>query len=372
MSFSFWIFKEKHYLCGVKTSSVSQTETTYKVTFSLMSRWVLRPPIESWGELFLGSMKDSILGFNQAKVLSLVKEVKDEKTEKITTISIDVEDLLILSIIADLSNRKSIRKVILEDGQYSWISYNLILEDLPILRIDKKQLRRRLDKLVEFDLIDLKVERVNGSGTFVYIKIGQIYEELKYGKADENMGGQKSTGGMDKNVYGDGQKSTPKDSSIKQVEEDNKERIDKSIPKKKAKFDVYADLSYVDAAYADVWKEWLEYKDAINKQYKTQKGANMQYSSMIRMSDNNPVLANAIIKRSIEMSWDGLSSLTDKQKKFFLSDRSPYYSNDICGKHDTKPSLPKGWEQERYDMYIRNGYTITEDGRLFKDGREIK
>ena len=37
----------------------------------------------------------------------------------------------------------------------------------------------------------------------------------------------------------------------------------------------------------------------------------------------------------------------------------------------TKP-LPKGWEQERYDMYIRNGYTITDDGRLFKDGKEIK
>ena len=36
------------------------------------------------------------------------------------------------------------------------------------------------------------------------------------------------------------------------------------------------------------------------------------------------------------------------------------------------PTLPKGWEQERYDMYIRNGYTITEDGRVFKDGREIK
>ena len=36
------------------------------------------------------------------------------------------------------------------------------------------------------------------------------------------------------------------------------------------------------------------------------------------------------------------------------------------------PTLPKGWEQERYDMYIRNGYTITDDGRLFKDGKEIK
>ena len=36
------------------------------------------------------------------------------------------------------------------------------------------------------------------------------------------------------------------------------------------------------------------------------------------------------------------------------------------------PTLPKGWTQERYDMYIRNGYTITEDGRLFKDGKEYK
>ncbi len=312
-------------------------------------------------------MKDSILGFNQQKVLSLVKEVKDEKTEKITTISIDVEDLLILSIIADLSNRKSIRKVILEDGQYSWISYNLILEDLPILRIDKKQLRRRLDKLVEFDLIDLKVERVNGSGTFVYIKIGQMYEELKYGKADENMGGQKSTEGMDKNVHRGGQKSTPKDSSIKQGEEDNKERIDKSIPKKKAKFDAYADLSYVDAAYADIWKEWLEYKDAINKQYKAQQGAESQYKSLLKYADNNPVLANAIVKRSIENSWQGLFELSDKEKALYLSERSPYYITNT-----STNTLPKGWTQERYDMYIRNGYTITEDGRLFKDGKEYK
>lgn len=315
-------------------------------------------------------MKDSILGFNQPKVLSLVKEVKDEKTEKITTISIDVEDLLILSIIADLSNRKSIRKVILEDGQYSWISYNLILEDLPILRIDKKQLRRRLDKLVEFDLIDLKVERVNGSGTFVYIKIGQMYEELKYGKADENEDRQKSTEGMDKKVYGGGQKSTPKDSSIKQGEEDNKEGIDKSIPKKKAKFDAYADLSYVDAAYADIWKEWLEYKDAINKQYKTQQGAVSQYKSLLKYADNNPILANAIVKRSIENSWQGLFELSDKEKAFYMSERSPYSTTT----NTSTPSLtlPKGWTQERYDMYIRNGYTITEDGRLFKDGKEYK
>ena len=143
-----------------------------------------------------------------------------------------------------------------------------------------------------------------------------------------------------------------------------KERIDKSIPKKKAKFDVYADLSYVDAEYADIWKEWLEYKDAIKSQYNAQKGAIIQYNSLLKYADNNVVLANAIVKRSIERSWQGLFELSDKEKALYLSERSPYYTKSN--------TLPKGWEQDRYDMYIRNGYTITDDGRLFKDGKEIK
>lgn len=152
--------------------------------------------------------------------------------------------------------------------------------------------------------------------------------------------------------------------SIEKKDFPKKEGKDKSIPKKKAKFDVYADLSYVDAEYADIWKEWLEYKDAINKQYNVQKGAIMQYKSLLKYADNNVVLANAIVKRSIVNSWQGLFELNDKEKALYLSERSPYYTKSN--------TLPKGWEQERYDMYIRNGYTITEDGRLFKDGKEIK
>ena len=157
-----------------------------------------------------------------------------------------------------------------------------------------------------------------------------------------------------------------KDDKEKNITKDlpKKEGKDKSFPKKKAKFDAYADLSYVDAAYADVWKEWLKYKDAINSQYKAQEGAVLQYKSLLKYADNNPVLANAIVKKSIERSWQGVFELSDKEKELYLSERSPYYTK--------RNTLPKGWEQERYDMYIRNGYTITEDGRLFKDGREIK
>ena len=187
---------------------------------------------------------------------------------------------------------------------------------------------------------------------------------LKEDADDETEENPKNPVGFEEPKKADKDMDKDKEGMGKDKEHSKKEGIDKSIPKKKAKFDVYADLSYVDVEYSDIWKEWLEYKDAINKQYNVQKGAIMQYKSLLKYADNNPVLANAIVKRSIVNSWQGLFELNDKEKALYLSERSPYYTKSN--------TLPKGWEQERYDMYIRNGYTITEDGRLFKDGKEIK
>lgn len=307
---------------------------------------MLQPPIESWGELFLGSMN----------------KVARRKTSKYTTISnVFLRDKN-LSLKA-----KGFLTVIMalpDDWDFS------IKGICSVLKEGKTSVYSAVQELKENRYCKTTPSRDEKG---LIIGLDYVFYEEPY-KEEPNKEEPQQDNPHTENLDMDNmpQLNTKDDKEKNRTKDLPKERIDKSIPKKKAKFDVYADLSYVDVTFADVWKEWLEYKDAINKQYKTQKGANMQYSSMIRMSDNNPVLANAIVKRSIEMSWDGLSSLTDKQKKFFLSDRSPYYSNDICGKHDTKPSLPKGWTQERYDMYIRNGYTITEDGRLFKDGREIK
>lgn len=183
-------------------------------------------------------MKYSILGFDQNKVLGLIDKVNANR-EKGQHIYIDVDDLLILSEVADLENRKSIRKIILDDGQYSWISYNLIIDDLPILRIGKKQLSRKIDKLAEFNLIELRVERIKGSGTFIYIRTGNEYEGLLYGNKG---GGQKCTEGMDKNVYGDGQKCPPKDNITIQDNNNNKEERDKSLSKKASNSTWRADI----------------------------------------------------------------------------------------------------------------------------------
>ena len=150
----------------------------------------------------------------------------------------------------------------------------------------------------------------------------------------------------------------------------DKEERDKSLSKKDKRYDANADLSYVDAPYAAIWQEWLDYKKEIKKQYKTQRGAKSQYNTLIKYANNNPILANAIVKISIEHSWDGLFALTDKQIAFFLSQKSPYAVEEKgCeSSTDSKNMIPDGLTQEQYDMYISNGYTIANDGMLVKDG----
>lgn len=93
-------------------------------------------------------------------------------------------------------------------------------------------------------------------------------------------------------------------------------------------FDVRADLSYVSEELKDSWSIWLDYKDEIKKQYKTERGAKMMYSKLEKYSDGNPILANAIVNEAICHSWDGFYSLSDKQKDFFLSNKSPYRSEN--------------------------------------------
>ena len=150
----------------------------------------------------------------------------------------------------------------------------------------------------------------------------------------------------------------------------DKEERDKSLSKKDERYDANADLSYVDAPYAEIWQEWLDYKKEIKKQYKTQRGAKSQYNTLIKYANNNPILANAIVKISIEHSWDGLFALTDKQIAFFLSQKSPYAVEEKGHESstDSKNMIPDGLTQEQYDMYISNGYTIADDGMLVKDG----
>ena len=303
-----------------------------------MSRWVLRPPVESWGELFLGSMN----------------KVARRKTSKYTTISnVFLRDK---NLSLKAKGFLTVVMALPDDWDFS------IKGICSILKEGKSSIYGVVQELKENRYCKTTAYRDEKG---LILGLDYMFYEEPYEEEPQQDNPHTENRDMDNMPQ-----LNTKDEKVNNRTKDlpKEERIDKSIPKKKAKFDVYADLSYVDAAYADIWKEWLEYKDAINKQYKAQQGAESQYKSLLKYADNNPILVNAIVKRSIENSWQGLFELSDKEKAFYMSERSPYSTMT----NTSTPTLPKGWTQERYDMYIRNGYTITEDGRLFKDGKEYK
>ena len=305
-----------------------------------MSRWVLRPPVESWGELFLESMN----------------KVARRKTSKYTTISnVFLRDK---NLSLKAKGFLTVVMALPDDWDFS------IKGICSILKEGKSSIYGVVQELKENRYCKTTAYRDEKG---LILGLDYMFYEEPYEEEPQQDNPHTENRDMDNMPQ-----LNTKDEKVNNRTKDlpKEERIDKSIPKKKAKFDVYADLSYVDAAYADVWKEWLEYKDAINKQYKAQQGAVSQYKSLLKYADNNPILVNAIVKRSIENSWQGLFELSDKEKAFYMSERSPY--STMTNTSNNTNTLPKGWTQDRYDMYIRNGYTITEDGRLFKDGKEYK
>jgi hypothetical protein len=124
-------------------------------------------------------MRYSILGFNQEKILSIKKVVK--KNDKDVEIKLDVTDLLILQDIADFMNRNKVIKHTIDDKIYFSMQYQTILEDLPILTIQKQALADRIDKMSILGLLEKKVIK-NQCGTFTAFRLGEQYENILYSR----------------------------------------------------------------------------------------------------------------------------------------------------------------------------------------------
>jgi hypothetical protein len=124
-------------------------------------------------------MRYSILGFNQEKILSIIKVVK--KNDKDVEIKLEVTDLLILQDIADFMNRNKVIKHTIDDKIYFSMQYQTILEDLPILTIQKQALADRIDKMSILGLLEKKVIK-NQCGTFTAFRLGEQYENILYSR----------------------------------------------------------------------------------------------------------------------------------------------------------------------------------------------
>ena len=169
-------------------------------------------------------MKYSILGFNQAKVCAITKEVQEGNKSK--TYKLDMVDLVVLQDIADFMNRKNVIKYTLNEKIYFSITHNAILTDLPILDIKKQALKDRIDKMCLLGVIEKHIVR-NDNGTWIGYRLTDVYESLAY-STDDNDGGvyQTTRGGCSELHEGGVSNYTPninttiKESTIKEKEKD--------------------------------------------------------------------------------------------------------------------------------------------------------
>lgn len=73
------------------------------------------------------------------------------------------------------------------------------------------------------------------------------------------------------------------------------------------------DLSFVECAFSECFAMWLSYKDEIKDYYKTQRGVEIAYNKLKRLSNNNPDIAKRIVEESIERGWKGLFPLKNER-----------------------------------------------------------
>lgn len=164
-------------------------------------------------------MKFNICGFDQSVLVELNEQHKEIGQQ------LDCTDLIILQWVADFFSRNSVKKVFIDGNLYAWVVYNNIVEDLPFISVNKRTFADRLDKLKAFGLIEKRVEKQKGYGTYLYIRMTSSYEELVYKK-------QENDGGCGSNTNGDAVQTPTKDYSTnnKIEKEEGKHSSNSAVP----------------------------------------------------------------------------------------------------------------------------------------------
>jgi hypothetical protein len=93
-------------------------------------------------------------------------------------IGLDVVDAVILRFIVDFYLSGRMEKITEEDKEYVWIGLGYLLEQMPILNIERRQLSNRIDKMAMGGLIEKKIVK-QGLGSKLYVRFMEnVYVSL--------------------------------------------------------------------------------------------------------------------------------------------------------------------------------------------------
>lgn len=205
-------------------------------------------------------MKYTIEGFSQKYAMTLKKEVDTGK--KIITKKIDCTDLVILRWFVDFY--PNMKKIEVDGVQYAWLTHKKLLEDLPIVDINKRSFIDRMQKLVDFNILSYKL--LKEGGTFSLYGFGENYKymiesfENAEGMQSNNIGSEiKQSQGMQSNGIGVCNQTDNKDKSIKDTSIINSSNKKES---KKGSFDDLINSFTENEEERELLGEWLKVRKA--------------------------------------------------------------------------------------------------------------
>ena len=265
-------------------------------------------------------MKYTIEGFSQEYALTLKKTVPTKNGKK-KEIKIDFTDFVILRWFVDFY--PNMRKMTVDGREYAWLSHNKMLADLPLLDISKKACIERMQKLVEFEILDYRF--IKDGGTFSLYTFGKNYINLVSDEksTDYGVGGQPTTG------VG-GQPAT-KDKSII-----NKSIIDKSIKeykKERKKENSYDEIlnTVENEELRETFAEFIKMRK-LTKNPMTDRALQMLIKKVELMYPGDIELQKKVLDNAIINNWKSVyplkpEEIPQQKKKLKYDD---YEEDDWC------------------------------------------
>ena len=212
---------------------------------------------------------------------------------------------------------------IIERGSFI-SSYAIIADELSI---SIRNLRTALKHLVKTE--EIKIDGYRGLYSLFIINNYDAYQENDKAKSNNNDGSGENADNETTNNSQNNDIEETKDGQ----NPDNKattNKNEKNIKNDKNKKNNFIAKSFFQKLFTDdseyqknnshlkdLFIEFLEYKTAIKKQFKTESGVENAFKDFIRLSENNAELGRALVDNSIARGWQSIYDLSAEQRKAF-------------------------------------------------------
>ena len=214
-------------------------------------------------------MKISIEGFDQSKAVEL---------------GLCVADMVLLRWFVDFSNTGAMENRVIDGKEYFWISYEYVLQELPILNIIKKTLYRCFKELVDKEIL-----------THTFVQDGGSYSFYGFGKGFFSLVSNSSFSGtvLHTSQKPPGERKPVKNSLTK-----------KSVESKIAE-------SFTDESLKSSFIDFLAMRANIKKPISTSGALTRMINRLKKLSEGDESLADKILDQSIRNNWQDIYPLKD-------------------------------------------------------------